>query len=279
MLKNPIVLFRAEDCYDEELQTCKASIPTVTSRMEIPENSLVIARYSALPFYKELCYDLETIRSRLINSYDQHSYVADIGLWYKDFRGITPETWLHNLGPVPEDYKGSYVVKGMTNSRKHQWNTCMFAENREGVNKVLSNLINDTMIGQQDLYLREFVNLHTYGVAINELPITEEYRLFFLNGKFLAGGFYWSEHIDYIQETTAEERWPNIANIPKGFIKDIGSRVKDKVPFCVIDVGRVGEKSRDKYGDWIVIELNDGQMSGLSLVEPHSLYTNLKERL
>lgn len=39
--------------------------------------------------------------------------------------------------------------------------------------------------------------------------------------------------------------------------------------FYVIDVAKT------VYGEWIVIEMNDAQMSGLSMVEPIELYTNL----
>jgi hypothetical protein len=45
------------------------------------------------------------------------------------------------------------------------------------------------------------------------------------------------------------------------------------IPFGVVDVAQ----ARD--GRWIVIETNDGQMSGLSCVNPDELYDNMARAL
>lgn len=49
--------------------------------------------------------------------------------------------------------------------------------------------------------------------------------------------------------------------------------IADSATFCVVDVG----EKRD--GGWIVIEVNDGQMSGLSMNDPHVLYQALLDAL
>jgi hypothetical protein len=48
-------------------------------------------------------------------------------------------------------------------------------------------------------------------------------------------------------------------------------RVGDRANFYAVDVAQT------VAGDWIVIELNDGQMSGLSENDPEILYCNLLE--
>jgi hypothetical protein len=49
--------------------------------------------------------------------------------------------------------------------------------------------------------------------------------------------------------------------------------VKDNVNFFVMDVALT------ESGRWIVIELNDGQMAGLSENDPDVLYGNMKKML
>ena len=57
------------------------------------------------------------------------------------------------------------------------------------------------------------------------------------------------------------------------FVEKVAKMVVPKCSFFVMDVA----KKQD--GDYIVIELNDGQMSGLSMVDPHELYANLAKVL
>lgn len=57
--------------------------------------------------------------------------------------------------------------------------------------------------------------------------------------------------------------------VPKEFIQEVIEKIGDEVPFYVVDVAKTDE------GNWIVIELNDGQMSGLSANPPKIFYKNL----
>ena len=69
----PVVLYRkvsapADD--EAELQAIAAAgLPVVFNRAAIPPDSLVICRYSCLPFYRELEKDIVQLGSRLINSF------------------------------------------------------------------------------------------------------------------------------------------------------------------------------------------------------------------
>jgi len=62
----------------DELGAAGAQFVGVPQRSKVPNGSIAIARYSVLPFYKELEADLAERGSKLINSYPQHQYVADI---------------------------------------------------------------------------------------------------------------------------------------------------------------------------------------------------------
>lgn len=261
-----VVLFRKQfedfgDDLKQEFLECSKHFDVVEYRSNIPRNSLVIGRYSVLPFYKELERELSQRGSSLINTYTQHNYIADIRNYYLDVVQFTPKTYTvwDNLP------QGKYIVKGITNSRKHQWNTHMFAETKEDVPKVVARLFDDQLILNQGVVVREFVPLIKLGEGINGLPISEEYRLFFYGDKYLAGGFYWSNY-----ENADKMKVPRRV---VDFGKMIARIVSKHTNFFVIDVGVKDD------GDLLMIELNDGQMSGLSMVDPNMLYENLAFQL
>jgi len=243
----------------------EATFRVVHSRLDIVSGEVCIARYSALPFYKELEEDLARRGARLINSYRQHRWIANLGDWYQDFEGLTPQTW-HRLDLVPED-AFPVIVKGETNSKKFSWDTHMFARTRQEAAVVVGNLMDDGFIGVQPLFFRKYVPLHTYLIGFRSLPITKEFRVFICNRKVLSIGYYWSNYVDDLPEK------PNPADVPQDFLRKIVALVGDRVPFYVVDVAETAS------GDWIVIELNDGQLSGLSENDPAVLYPALRVAL
>jgi len=256
------VLFRYEDHDTEEFEVCSKYFKTYRYRSEVPPNSLVIGRYSALPFYKELEAELKLNGSALINTWYDHNYIADIRNWYPDVAKFTPTTY-SNWSNLPEDKQ--WVVKGITNSRKHQWATHMFAPDKKSLREVISNLLGDTFIGSQGLVVREYVPLKKIGEDMNGLPVTLEYRLFFFGSTLLASGFYWSEHEDLHEGKLLFEG--------ERFAKFIASIVAKHTNFFVLDIALT------EAGNWILIEINDGQMSGLSCVDPEELYSMLELKL
>src|SRR3990172_583763 len=127
-MPNHVVLMRASLAEEEEYSAASSFLPVYRQRTEIPVNSLVVGRYSVLPYYKELVEDLAYSHSVLVNFYLEHIYVADLKNWYYDLKGLTPRTFFSLLEFRESKPSGSYVLKGQTNSKKHQWNTHMFAE-------------------------------------------------------------------------------------------------------------------------------------------------------
>jgi hypothetical protein len=88
-----------------------------------------------------------------------------------------------------------------------------------------------------------------------------------LDGQVLASGFYWSGYQDDIEQ----EMDPGA--VPEDFLRAVICRVEEHIRFWVLDVART------EAGDWIVVELNDAQMSGLSAIEPEALYKALRAAL
>jgi hypothetical protein len=260
---HPVILFRESLAEEEELKAAAKYFPIVTRRTAIPAGSLVIPRYSALPFNQELEEDIIALGSKLINSHAEHVYVADLQNWYNNLEGLTPKTWFR-LDQIPD--RGPFVLKGATNSKKDQWKKFMFAADKKEAIEVFLRLTRDGYIGYQSIYIREYVSLHKVcdPLSVDSIPISEEYRFFVLNGEILAKGFYWSQYLDQVDSSKINPDF-----VPKEFLESVISKVKDYIPFFVVDVARTAT------GEWIVVELNDGQQSGLSAINPNDLYSSL----
>ena len=136
----PIVLFRNGFGDDHELEVVKKTLPFTQQRGAVPADSLVIGRYSVLPYYRELEEDLKLVNSHLINSYRQHRWIADFD-YYETVKEYTFETWFDSQYLPKDDTQ--YVVKGRTNSRKGYWNTKMFAKDRRTAIALSSELLED----------------------------------------------------------------------------------------------------------------------------------------
>lgn len=256
------ILFRPDLGTEEELSDAKRWFTVATRRTECPTNSLIIGRYSVLPYYKELEDDLATKGCRLINSTEQFGWIADFD-YYQELKSFTFETWTENeFHAAPE---GKYVVKGRTNSRKAQWNKAMFAPNKKRALEIASFLYeNDPLIAQQGLIFRKYVALKTEEIGINELPFTHEWRFFFLGEDMVDCGYYWS---------LAENREIRPSLNTHKFAREIASIASKRTNFFVADIGLT------ERGDHVLIELNDGQMSGLSCIESYNFYANLRTAL
>lgn len=270
MGNDPVILIRPGLAEEEELSSAidvfgKQNVFTSRSKICLDKpGSMVIGRYSCLPWYKELEEDLAATNCRLINTHRQHAYVADLKNWYEDLEGLTPKTWFE-LANVPKD-GGPFVLKGETNSAKFLFDTHMYAANYNAAMEVYSRLSKDSLIGQQDIYVREYVPLVKLADGLHGLKITEEYRFFVYRSQVICGGFYWSSHVDDILET---EQIPDANVVPKDFLQEVISRIEDQCIFYTIDV------ARKQDGSWVVIELNDGCQAGLSCIPTKTFYESL----
>jgi hypothetical protein len=238
----------------------------LSSRTQVRPGDLVIGRYSVLPYYEELDADVRLSGGALINNLAQHRYIADISQWSRDLEGLTPPA-IDRFETLLEDQ--AYVVKGETNSRKGRWRTHMFAQGKAEAIAVRSRLVEDGLLQDQTIYARPYVPLRSFGEGIGGIPISHEYRFFVCDGEILTGGFYWAEHVGDLLDRGLLPVLPGRGPV----LDEVIARIGDKARFYVVDVAEKAE------GGWMVVELNDGQMSGLSCCDPVTLYTELDARL
>lgn len=254
------VLFRKGLAEEGEFEACSRYFSTIENRAHIDGN-LIIPRYSSLPYYEELEQEVLARGGTLINNLEQHRWIADFH-YYRDLRQYTFESWVDSeIYQAPQDI--AYVVKGKTNSRKFQWNKAMYAENRRRAVEIGADLYADSMIGTQGIVYRRYVPLKRIEDGINGMPMSNEYRFFFYKHHLLASSFYWAiaepENIPRFVPPEATKFARHIAEITCHFTN-----------FFVLDVAETEE------GNWLLVEVNCGTMSGLSLIDPVNLYANLK---
>jgi hypothetical protein len=141
------------------------------------------------------------------------------------------------------------IVKDYVKSRKHEWLEACFipsAADLDGVDHVVRRFLelqaDDLAVG---LVFREYVTftpLTTH--ARSGMPLTREYRIFWLDGEPVLTAPYWEEG-DYAGDEPATDAFRPVAAA-------IASR------FFTMDVAQRADDSA-----WQIVELGDGQVAGI----------------
>lgn len=234
-------------------------------RNEIPEDALIISRYSCLPFYGALEDEITKAGSRLVTCIEDHLYLANMK-WYDAVEDLTPKTWFALDETAPCDQ--GYVVKGLTYSRKFKWQTHMRAKTQRELKEVVGRCQRDLLLGGHDLVIREYVPLKSHGEQAGGLPMSEEWRCFFAGKTPVTSGFYWSgAEVD----KKREEIPPEAQQLAQTVANRVSVDLHSEKSLLAIDVAQT------EKGDWVLIEINNGSLSGLSTITPKKFYTKLKE--
>lgn len=210
--------------------------------------------------YASLYNALLTKNYKLINSPTEYQNCHYLPNSYKFIVGHTPKTiWLKvenqqvNFDQVFNDIatfgNSPLIVKDFVKSQKHYWDTACFipvATDKDKVKSVIEKFVElQNTDFNEGLVIREFIELNDLTVhSKSGMPLKQEYRLFFLNGQLLDCYNYWEEG-----EYSADE------HPPLDLFKDIANNIESN--FFSMDIAKT------KNGEWIIIELGDGQVSGL----------------
>lgn len=246
----------------------EAGFTCVTQRSALPQlyNAIVVARYAALPFYHELEIDIKLLGGRLINTISEHEWIANMEWAFEPEVGsLTFPTWT-SLDRVPRG-EAPFILKGRTNSKKQCWRTHMFAQTWDDALEVQHRLEEDGLIGDQAIVVRKYTPLVTYFEAIGGMPITKEFRAFVCDGQLLTVGYYWHSFVDDFPYHGCTP--PELGADGRLFLERVIDRVGKSPRFYVADI------AQDQKGNWWLVELNDGQQSGLSGNDARVLYREL----
>ena len=206
--------------------------------------------------YRALYDALDQKGVRLINTPEQYRHGHHLPENYPVIRGHTPRSvWITGdlgLDRIMESLAtfgvAPIVVKDFVKSRKHEWHEACFippASNRGSVERVVGRFLElrgDDLEG--GLVFREFVEFESVGLDPRSgMPLAEEYRVFWLDGSPVFGSPYWAEG-DYRGTRPPIEQFAAI-------VADVRSR------FFAMDL------AKKRGGGWMIVELGDGQVSGL----------------
>jgi hypothetical protein len=210
---------------------------------------------------------------RLVNDLAAYRHCHHFPESYSVIEPHTPKSvWITTTGDISLDEImgllrpfGSVpvIVKDFVKSRKHEWAEACFipsSSDRASVERVVRRFLElqgDDL--NEGLVFREYVEFEPLGEHPKSgMPLTKEFRLFFLDGKPIFWIPYWDEG-NYGELTPPVERFAPVA-------QDLRSR------FFTMDVA----KRRD--GDWLIVELGDGQVAGLpENADVDGFYTALRD--
>jgi hypothetical protein len=234
----------------------------------IPKGSLVVPRYTVQPYNLETYYgELKSLELTPINSIAQHNIVADIRNWYPLLKSFTPKTWFSHEFSQINPLDGPFVVRGIEKSRKDNWDSKMYATHKRAAIEIVADLYQDTGPGFSDCVIREYIPLKHYGTGVNGMPITQEYRVFIFKNQIQYYAPYWCNYTELLdlEEMLAPAEVTSLLD----FVKTVMyvSELDLKVNWFSIDVAKTAKNC------WVVIEVNDGQRSGVPVIlDPNEGY-------
>ncbi len=223
-----------------------------------PESRLAAYRgWMVTPAQYRVLYEALIARGiRLINDPDQYRHGHYLPENYPVIEGRTPRSlWLTGdlgidriMDALAPFGGGSVIVKDYVKSRKHEWVEACFipsAADRQAVERVVGRFLE--LQGEdlnEGLVFREFVEFEPIGIHPRSgMPLTEEYRTFWLDGAPIDWASYWDGGAD-------RDRRPPIERFT-----EVAASVRSR--FFTMDLAR----RRD--GEWMIVEVGDGQVSGL----------------
>ncbi|MCM1551673.1 MAG: ATP-grasp domain-containing protein [Butyrivibrio sp.] len=200
----------------------------------------------------------------LINTPEEYERYHLLPNWYEDFVGLTPQSVWTDSGSVEKALEllprmeGACIVKDYVKSRKHEWYDACYipdAADQQTAGRVIENFVSrqgESLVG--GVVLRRFEPLRRIGFHDKSgMPISEEYRVFVYEGRILIVDDYWADRHD-VRLSEEEKRW----------IETLAAKVRSH--FVTIDL------ARREDGSLTVMELGDGQVSGLQQIEATELY-------
>lgn len=211
--------------------------------------------------YQALYGALAERNIQLINNPVAYQHCHYLPEWYPALAAYTPKSvWL----PIDKDAPqlpfdaihqrlqsfgaAPIIVKDFVKSRKHEWAEACFipsAADREAVERTVRRFME--LQGDNfnaGLVFREFIEFEPLAIhAKSGMPLTQEYRIFYLDGEPIYIIRYWEEG-DYPATPVPIEQFREAAQA-------VQSR------FFTMDV------AKQRSGDWMIVELGDGQVAGL----------------
>lgn len=122
----------------------------------------------------------------------------------------------------------------------------------------------DNYLHWQKAAVREYIPLHTINDTLfpDMIPFSFEFRVFVWRGRIAGYGHYWCLAGRYSVGEKDKKQIYELVNKASKYIDSI---------FFSVDV------AKSQAGEWIIIEINDGQESGYQGTDRYKLWTRIIE--
>jgi len=225
--------------------------------------------------YVRLYDALEQRGLRLINTPDEYTHCHHLPASYSVIEAVTPRTvWLpagggfavsRVMAALRSFGDRSLLVKDYVKSQKHLWSEACYitsASDTEGVMRVVNRFLElqgDDLAG--GLVFREFVALEPLARhSKSAMPLSKEFRRFILDSEPLLTAEYWEEGL-------YGDMYP-----PDDLFSGVACAVRSR--YFTMDIAQT------LAGEWVLIELGDGQVAGLpERTDVSAFYRALAERV
>ena len=258
--------YEQQQMVDETTAAAAAGFPVVSSLQEAPDNSLLLPRF--YPFYPYLQEEAESRNCHLMNTLEQHQFVSDIRAWHPVLGALTPTTWDTVDEAVNSGCEGPFFLKGVDKSLKYDFMNLCYAETVDDL-IVKHQEVQNRMMDGKPVVVRKFLPLKSYGTvrSMGDAPISHEFRTFVFRNQIISEGFYWNHHADNIPYEAYT------VTPPVALLEETIRRVGNKVTYYSVDTALTANN------EWVVVEINDGCLSGLSTINPETHYRALAAAL
>lgn len=242
----------------EDLFACKHPI-------RIENKIKAIARLGATSDYEKRYKYFKDLNIELIHSPEEYNKTSYLPYWYPLIKDFTPKSIVFEVTPSVSDIENEFnwpvFLKGERQTSKHQRKLSII-ESPDQFKEVMEIWKRDEILHWQKVVCRKFLKLRI--VHDNEkasMPKSFEFRTFWWKDQCAGFGPYWKSKNYSLNETEEIE----MLSVGKNVAKSLN------VSFLVIDMAMT------EAGDWIAIEVNDGQDSGYTGVNPYFMWKNLIE--
>ncbi len=225
----------------------------------------VLLHIGAVENYAEVEKAVVEMGMKLLIPEQEHLKYSTIERWYPMIQERTPFTRVYDALPsldkLGADFSFPIFVKGNRQTSRHDRSKCII-ETAEAYEKLQQEWNRDSILSWQKVAVREYVPLQPVQAESypGQVPISYEFRFFYANGRCVGYGQYWHTDSPY---TLQPEDYEAALSTADWAAERLG------VVFAAIDLAKTAS------GQWIIIEVNDGQESGFAELNPISLWNRV----
>ena len=228
------------------------------------EKIVSVGRFGVIFPYNKIHDELISDGIQLIHTPEENLKASDLTHWYPLIKGFTPRSiWFDkppSFSEIENNFELPVFVKGSRQTNRHN-KKLSIVKTKKDFEQVSLSFTQDPILHWQKFVVRVFVDLRKVkGKRTEKITPSFEFRTFWWKGNLVGSGKYWRGLANY--NWTREEKVAGISLAEKA-VKKLN------LPFITVDI------AQKPNGEWIIIEINDGQESGYTSVSPIGLWQNI----